>query len=181
MVLTTAQGEKNEISSGRKITLIPGFIKSAPTNVPNPFHRLPVAVVQLRLKDLQVSNLEATRCVRCLKKGELGPIKTRCLGHVTGYQPIRDHYLGAGWLLGQQQNQMTNALTKIMKASNQKSQDQQKLGTDRKTNQKSLFRSRDWLSANQGHGFHGPVGSRTKTKSHDKFEAHVQINKTHME
>eukprot|EP00116_Pleurobrachia_bachei_P019045 sb/3479307/ len=59
------------------------------------------------------------------------PIRTCYLGHVTGYQPIRDQ-------------------CSLIRSLIQSSRNLVPLDRYRTTNQNSLLRSRDWLTANQG-------------------------------
>eukprot|EP00116_Pleurobrachia_bachei_P004888 sb/3465150/ len=73
------------------------------------------------------------------------PIRTRYLGYVTGYQPIRDHYFLIRLV------PEYNSTVLLCKINRPKQVNM--------TNQNSLFRSLDWLSANQGPLFPDSVGS----------------------
>eukprot|EP00116_Pleurobrachia_bachei_P010546 sb/3470808/ len=89
------------------------------------------------------------------------PIRARNLDHVTGYQPIRDQYFGRFLLLSFSLYSLNHLTCRA--ALGPRAARPLLSGTETSkqvtTNQKSLFKSRDWLSANQGPVFPDSVGS----------------------
>eukprot|EP00116_Pleurobrachia_bachei_P004707 sb/3464969/ len=97
------------------------------------------------------------------------PIRTRYLGHVTGYQPIRDQYflirsvpvsfLISSYILSHKQ---TNGVTKaISDTCSYYCTSIDNMTRPKQVNNQSelAIKSRDWLSANQGPVFPDSVGS----------------------
>eukprot|EP00116_Pleurobrachia_bachei_P003645 sb/3463907/ len=120
------------------------------------------------------------------------PIRTRYLGQVTGYQPIKDQYFqirlasnDTDWRVRREFCKsslefLVDMDTSFFEVDDYNDEVNIIFGSivnqepTETTNQNSLFRSRDWLSANQGPVFSDSVGSRTQiSKPFMIFLAHV--------
>eukprot|EP00116_Pleurobrachia_bachei_P010150 sb/3470412/ len=117
------------------------------------------------------------------------PIRTRYLGHVTGYQPIRDQQReGGDRERDRERSEGESERREIERVEGERREREGVLlethhdlvyGVTQVNNQSSnsLFRSRDWLSANQGPVFllnqmpHAPVTSKQPIRT--RYLGHV--------